>query len=293
MNLSVLIPVYNRDVTLLVSALASLLTKEKIISEIILLDDASASEFDILNQQLAEADFIFYSRNKSNCGRTITRKLLASQAQYDYLLFLDCDVKIISPGFIANYHAQMKDNTDVCSGGLVYEETEPDENKFKLHWRYGTFRESTPRVFLSSNFLIKKDVFLGMDFNAPLNQYGHEDTLWGIELKKKGVQAKFIDNPVMHEGIEECNSYIKKSLMAVENLLVLERLIGEEELARHVKLYEMYKKLDRYKVTGLVALAEKWYHSWIIKNLCSYEPSLKYFDWMRLAHFIRLKKTAK
>jgi glycosyltransferase involved in cell wall biosynthesis len=293
LNLSVLIPVYNRDVTLLVSSLASLLTKDKIVSEIILLDDASEPEFDILNQQLAEADFIFYSRNETNAGRTVTRKILAEQAKYNYLLFLDCDVKIVSPDFITKYHVQMKDNADVCSGGLVYDETEPDENKFKLHWRYGTFRESVQRVFLSSNFLIKKSIFTAMDFNAQLNQYGHEDTLWGIELNKKGVQARFIENPVRHEGIEEYDTYIKKSLMAAENLLVLEKMVGEQELTNHVKLYEVYKKLSKYKVTWLVALAEKWYHAEIIKNLGSYDPSLKYFDWMRLAHFIRLKNAAK
>jgi glycosyltransferase involved in cell wall biosynthesis len=274
----------------LVSSLASLLTKEKIASEIILLDDASDLSYHNNNVLLAEQDFILYSRNEANSGRTVTRKLLASQAKYEYLLFLDCDVKIISPDFILKYYEQMKAGTDICSGGLVYEETEPDQNKFKLHWRYGTFRESVQRVFLSSNFLIKKNVFTAMDFNAPLNQYGHEDTLWGIELKKKGMQTRFIENPVRHEGIEEYDTYIKKSLMAVENLLVLEKMVGEQELVKHVKLYEVYKKLDQYKITGLVALAEKWYHTSIIKNLGSYDPSLKYFDWLRLAHFIRLKK---
>lgn len=293
MNLSVLIPVFNRDVTLLVSSVASLLTKEKIASEIILLDDASELSYHHNNEKLTEQDFILYSRNESNCGRTVTRKLLAAQARYEYLLFLDCDVKVISPDFIANFHTQMKEGVDVCSGGLVYEETEPDQNKFKLHWRYGTFRESVQRVFLSSNFLIKKNVFTAMDFKAPLNQYGHEDTLWGIELKKKGMQARFIENPVRHEGVEEFDTYIKKSLLAVENLLVLEKLVGEKELASHVKLYDVYKKLNRYKITGLVALTEKWYHSSIVKNLGSYDPSLKYFDWMRLAHFIRLKRAAK
>jgi glycosyltransferase involved in cell wall biosynthesis len=272
---------------------ASLLTKEKIASEIILLDDASELSYHNNNEQLAELDFILYSRNEENRGRTLTRKLLAAHARYDYLLFLDCDVKIISPDFIAKYFAQMKENIDVCSGGLVYEETEPDQNKFKLHWRYGTYRESVQRVFLSSNFLIRKNVFTAIDFNAPLNQYGHEDTLWGIELKKKSMQTRFIGNPVRHEGIEEYDTYIKKSLMAVENLLVLEKMVGEQDLAHHVKLYEVYKKLSQYKITWLVALAEKWYHAEIIKNLGSYDPSLKYFDWMRLAHFIRLKKAAK
>jgi len=40
-SFSILIPIYNKDVTLLVSSLAQLIAKEKVVSEIILLDDAS------------------------------------------------------------------------------------------------------------------------------------------------------------------------------------------------------------------------------------------------------------
>jgi len=206
---------------------------------------------------------------------------------------LVCDVKIISPEFISKYSKQARQGVDVCSGGLVYDETEPDEHKYKLHWHYGTYRECKQSFFLSSNFLVKKKAFLDVQFDSPLNKYGHEDTLWGVEFKKKGMNMQFIDNPVLHEGLEEVNVYIDKSLQAVENLLILEKLIGEKELAEHVKLYEFYKKFDKYKLAGLVALAEKWYHKKIIANLSGYSPSLKYFDWLRLAHFIRLKKAAR
>ena len=275
---------------MLVSSLASLLIKEKTPGEIILLDDASEESYHLNNLRLAEQDFIIYYRSDVNNGRSMSRKLLAEKAKYDYLLFLDCDVRVISPEFISKYSVQVKNGVDICSGGLVYDETEPDDNRYKLHWRYGTQRESKQSSFLSSNFLVRKNVFLDVQFDSPLNQYGHEDTLWGIEFRKKGLNIQFIDNPVQHEGVEEVSVYIDKSLQAVENLLVLEKLIGEKELAEHVKLYEYYKKFDKYKITGLIALAEKWYHKKIIANLSGYSPSLKYFDWLRLAHFIRLKK---
>lgn len=290
MSLSVLIPVYNRDVTLLVSSLASLLAKEKKETEIILLDDASELSYHQGNQLLAEQGFIHYSRSEKNNGRILSRRQLARLAKYDYLLFLDCDIRIIRPDFIARYYDQINSGADVCIGGLVYEETEPELYKYRLHWRYGSFRESRHPFFLSSNFLIRKNIFLDMPFDSPLNQYGHEDTLWGIQLKRKGVKMYFTDNPVQHEGIEEASAYIDKSLRAVENLLILEKLVGAEELARHVKLYNYYKKSDRYFLNGLIALTEKWYHKRILKNLSGYNPSLKYFDWLRLAHLIRIKK---
>jgi len=73
LSLSVLIPVYNRDVTLLVSSLASLLIKEKTPGEIILLDDASEESYHTNNIKLAEHDFIIYYRNEVNNGRSINR----------------------------------------------------------------------------------------------------------------------------------------------------------------------------------------------------------------------------
>jgi glycosyltransferase involved in cell wall biosynthesis len=78
-SLSILIPVYNRDVTLLVSSLAKLIAQEKIVSEIILLDDASEPDIDLLNSKLSEAGFIYYFRNQTNLGRESTRKLLAQK----------------------------------------------------------------------------------------------------------------------------------------------------------------------------------------------------------------------
>jgi glycosyltransferase involved in cell wall biosynthesis len=277
---------------LLVSALASLLTREKTPGEIILLDDASDLSYQANNMKLAEQDFIVYYHSEVNKGRSISRRQLAELAKYEYLLFLDCDIKIISPEYISRYAEQIKHGVDVCSGGLVYDETEPDEHKYKLHWHYGTHRESRKSFFLSSNFLVRKNVFLELQDAPLLNQYGHEDTLWGILFKKNGRQMQFIDNPVQHEGVEEVHTYIKKSLQAVENLLVLENLLGGNELAAHVKLYEYYKKFEKYHLTGLVAWAEKIYHKTIMENLAGYSPSLKYFDWLRLAHFIRLKKAA-
>ena len=279
---------------MLVSSLASLLTKEKIVSEIILFDDASEPEYVNSNQILAEGDFIFHYRNSTNAGRMKTRKILAEKARYNYLLFLDCDVKIIRPDFISKYYEQIKENAGVCCGGIVYDEEEPADVKFKLHWKYGRKRESKhledKQGFLSGNFLISKNLFLNFNTELELPQYGHEDTLWGIELFKKWIPVKIMDNPVLHEGLEETSTYIKKSLMAVENLLLLERVIDKDLLARNVKLYNWYIKLDKYLLSGLIEKTERVFHSAILKNLSSYNPSLRFFDWMRLAHLVRLQK---
>ena len=294
MSLSILIPVYNRDVTLLVSSLAKLIAQEKIVSEIILLDDASEPDIDLLNSKLAEGGFIYYFRNQTNLGRENTRKLLAQKANYSHLLFLDCDVKIANPDFIAKYAEQVKMNTAVCIGGLLYDEERPDQCKYKLHWKYGREREtkvnSGDGIFLSSNFLMQKDLFLNLSLDINLTQYGHEDTLIGIELKKREIPILSVDAPVVHEGLEENSVFIKKSLHAVENLIVLEEIAGPDLLTEHIRLYRWYKRLSSLYLNEFIEKLEALFHKLVMKNLHSCNPGLKYFDWMRLAHFIRLKK---
>jgi len=292
LSLSVLIPVYNRDVTLLVSSLASLLSKEKIPAEIILLDDASAPEYDQLNQHLADGNFIFYSRNLENKGRIKTRELLAEQANYPYLLFLDCDVKISGPGFINAYFKEIKNQTPVCCGGLLYDKI-PHDCNYRLHWKYGTERESSRdknnSLFLVSNLLITKHLFLDLSFEKQLMPYGHEDTLWGIELKRKRIAIKTIDNPVIHEGLSITDDYLEKSLQAVENLVLLEQWVDKSELAANVRLYRWYQKLNSFRLAGLVEKTESLFHSRVLKNLHSCNPRLFFFDLFRLASLIRKK----
>ena len=121
-------------------------------------------------------------------------------------------------------------------------------------------------------------------------QYGHEDTLIGIELKKRKIPILSIDASVIHEGLEENSVFIKKSLQAVENLIVLETIAGQDLLKEHIRLYRWYHKLSNLYLNGVIEKLETLFHKLVMKNLHSCNPGLKYFDWMRLAHFIRLKK---
>ena len=220
--------------------------------------------------------------------------MLAQKANYPHLLFLDCDVKIANPDFIAKYAEHVKISTSVCIGGLLYDEERPEQCKYKLHWKYGRERESKVNsgdgIFLSSNFLIQKDLFLNLSLNVNLTQYGHEDTLIGIELKKRKIRTISIDAPVVHEGLEENTIFIKKSLQAVENLIVLEKIAGGDLLKENIKLYRWHEKFAGLLLNGFIEKMEGLFHKSIMKNLHSCNPRLKYFDWIRLAHFIRLKR---
>jgi glycosyltransferase involved in cell wall biosynthesis len=119
-GLSVLIPVYNFNVTSLVQALSVQLQKTGNEGEIILLDDGSSPETLPVNQSLKNIPFVIYNQNEKNEGRMAARQRLSGLARYDYLLFLDCDSEIINDDFLASYFSLIKENILLASGGRIY-----------------------------------------------------------------------------------------------------------------------------------------------------------------------------
>ena len=47
--------------------------------------------------------------------------------------------------------------------------------------------------------------------------YGHEDTLFAMELKRHGFAVTHIDNPLEHIGIEPVEEFLRKSANGVTN----------------------------------------------------------------------------
>ena len=99
--ISILIPIYNFAVKELVSKLSRQAQDLNIDFEILCIDDNSKSKYINLNKDLEKINGVIYKINKKNIGRSAIRNLLTKQSKYDYLLFLDCDVKI-KDNFIKN-----------------------------------------------------------------------------------------------------------------------------------------------------------------------------------------------
>ncbi|MBQ0151402.1 MAG: glycosyltransferase, partial [Chryseobacterium sp.] len=102
MKLSICIPIYNFDVRKLVFDLKKEINRDSIDAEIILIDDASADKFKNYNQELQSQVDTFLLLDE-NLGRAKIRNLFLKYAQGDYLLFLDCDGKIINAQFLSKY----------------------------------------------------------------------------------------------------------------------------------------------------------------------------------------------
>lgn len=294
--LSILIPIYNFDIRTFVSELHSQSKDANIIFEIILIDDASEIKFQEINKELDNLEFVKYIQLKKNIGRSKIRNLLAEQAKYEYLLFADCDSEIPNKNFINNYIAHCKGELIIC-GGRTYKNQKPFCNKEYFRWLYGTKREVknankrtkfANRSFMTNNYIISKSIHNIVKFDENISQYGHEDTLFGIELKRKKTEIKHIDNPLIHIGLETCMDFINKTKKGIDNLNYLTNNYEYPELFEDIRLLKIYKRTSN--LSFLIRLYFIIFKKITEKNICGIFPSLKLFDLYKLGYFHTIKK---
>ena len=294
--LSILIPTYNFSVFKLVEELHRQAENCKIAYEILIYDDAS-SLFLEENEQINSLQNCQYKILDKNIGRSAIRNLLAKEAKYENLLFLDADTLPVNLNFIAAYLPFIENPEIVVYGGIVYQEEAPEKSKI-LRWKYGRSREAHPvnernkkkyLRFLTLNFFIKKSVFEKVRFNEKMPNLRHEDTLFGQDLKQARIEVAHIDNPVLHLGLENNADFLEKSLASVATLhdFVKQGILDEKD----VKLSAYAKKIK--KIIGLKGLFIFFYtrnKKRLYRNLISGNPSLLVFDLYRLGYFFELKQ---
>ncbi len=294
--LSILIPVYNFDVRALVVRLQHQGEKSLIPYEIICLDDNSSEQFRNLNRELEQLENVSYSKLQKNIGRSAIRNRLAEMANYEFLLFMDCDSMPETDFFVFNYAAKLEENT-VLYGGRSYSPEKPFDKSLYFHWFYGSSREvksvlersQNPfRSFMTNNFVIPKKLMLEIGFDESLKQYGHEDTVFGLELKRRGVQILHLDNPLRHIGLEKASVFLKKSEQAIENLLLL---MHKHDLKDDIKLLRYF-----VKTRVLHPIIYIWFYlfrSYLKIKLVGPKPSLRTFDLYKLGYMVYFSKMKK
>jgi glycosyltransferase involved in cell wall biosynthesis len=215
--------------------------------ELVIIDDDSAREFQLANRNITnEAAYIQLS---DNIGRSAIRNLFLKHTRYKYLLFLDCDSLITSNNFLNVYVDLLKENPALICGGRVYDNRAPGRDKI-LRWKYGKQKESKSqqqrqqspyRSFMTNNFIIDRKILEAFPFDTRLEGYGHEDTLFGYTLKKKGVTVSHADNPVLNGGLENNLEYLQKTEAGIRNLIKILRFThSDPELIDDVSLLRYY-----------------------------------------------------
>jgi glycosyltransferase involved in cell wall biosynthesis len=297
-DVSLCIPVYNFSIEPLIAKLSKEILEYAIKAEIVVIDDASDPLFRTTNRLLTEKYPVNYVQLEKNIGRSSIRNLFLLYVKSPLLLFLDCDVMPLDDKFISNYLSATREDPIVVCGGIKYPQELPSE-KNKLHWEYGRKRESLPATsrnrnpyscFLASNFIIPREVFEAIRFNENLKGYGHEDTLFGIELEKKGVRLRHIDNPTEHLKLDTAEEFILKTENALRNLYDLYRS-NVYPLEHYVKLIKANNFLKTLRLSTVASvLYGKFDKGGMRRKLLNGSSDLKLLDWYKLLFFISLKK---
>ena len=256
--LSICIPIYNFDVTTLVQSLIKEKSQLNDIVEILLIDDGSTIHKE-KNKELART--CSYIELHTNIGRSKIRNLFTSYAKQPYLLFLDCDSLLTSPNFIANYLIEIKKGVLICCGGRIYPKQCPSIHQ-RLSWKYGIISESKPAAvrsqnpnssFMTNNFIIQKALFNTIKFDERLTEYGHEDTLFGYELKKNQLSIVHIQNPILNGALETNENFTRKTEVGIQNLVLILNFIDDDlTFYKDIHLLRTYLKVKPFRSVFLI-----------------------------------------
>ena len=291
MKLSVLIPTYNYDCTGLVRQLLLQLPPE---GELIVGDDCSTdSAINAKNREIEKLPGcrIFWANH--NMGRAAIRNALAREAKGEWLLFIDADAEVRSESFIANYLTMTEEAQVICGGTgnlpkcprpaarLRYDYEVAVEKRLTLEYR----RHSPYAQFTTFNFLILRELFLSICFDEQLHEYGHEDTRFGLELKRRGIKVLHIDNKLTHLGLEDAEVYLQKTETALRSLASLD--IDQQ---KHVRVSTLALSLERWHLIGLVRILYIIGKPLLRTNLLGKHPSQVLFAFYKLGAYTQFHK---
>ncbi|GAA0758125.1 glycosyltransferase family 2 protein [Psychroflexus lacisalsi] len=292
--LSILIPIYNFDITQLVVELKKQINNLDNTVEIIAFDDHS-SHYIEKNKKTAQKYNLNYDYLERNLGRSGIINLLAKHANYEYLLILDCDVLPKTDQFLSTYLSAVSQETEAIYGGRRHEYIKEKTNK--LRWKYGFYKEDKTVIerlrkpylsTLTNNLLIKKELFQCIRFNEILTKYGYEDTLFAYELKKRRSHVEHIDNPVIHKDIDENSIFVDKTERALINLKTIynSKLIP----AKEIQLLKVYEKIKSLKLEVVISQLFIFFENKIRNGLTSDRNNLTLFNIYKLGYFCKINR---
>lgn len=290
--LSILLPSYNNrcyDVVDTLQRQASVI--DGLQYEIIVADDGG-DDLDIkeCNKAINDLPNCRYIIRERNIGRAAIRNFLASQAKYEWLLFLDSDINIDDESFVRNYIEGPKDDL-VCGGVRICHNDDCGSN---LRYRYEHAEEhnhtedkrnkNTFASFRTTNFMIRRSVMNNLKFDERFTRYGYEDVMYGRQLKENGFHILHIDNPVTYTHFEDNPTYLSKIEEALTTLHFF-----RTELEGYSPLNDMTNRLRRWQVLWLIRLWHRIFHSMEKSNLIGHNPSLTILSLYKLGYFASLK----
>jgi hypothetical protein len=247
------------------------------------------------NQEINQLDNCSFLVNEKNLGRGQTINKLVSLAKFNLLVLLDCDTKPKDHSFIGNY-LQFKEssNAKIAFGGIIYSDEKPSPIEM-LRWVYGRKRESVSvenrkrnpyKSALTSNLLVEKQVMIENPFHKEITEYGFEDMVLMLDLKKNNIEIQHIDNPLYHLKLDTSIDFITKFHSSLKNL----KKLSDKEIIHHndSQITKVFYWIKRFKLVALFSFAFDKSKKLMVQNLVSASPSVFVFDLYRLGYFCKI-----
>lgn len=288
--LSILIPVYNYSIVRLVTDLHRQARETLVDFEIIVMEDGETLRTKE-NRCIGQLEHCQHIVLPKNIGRSAIRNQLADVAIYEFLIFMDGDAEVASPNYLNKYLTFCKEEC-VVIGGTAYDAKEMNP-QFSLRLKYGREREaklfehsltakSRTLNFATFNFLVSKSIFNRVRFDETIRGYGHEDTLFGHQLQVLNHRLVYIDNSLIHKGLDDNDTFIKKTEEATLNLYKLYQTGRYPFLVDDSKLLRAYVKLEKWRLIRFFSLFFKLFQSPLKRQLSALNPNLRLYDLYKL-----------
>ena len=293
-SISILIPSYNNVCVDLVKDLrhqAESIRKEnpEFKFEIIVADDGSTRKETVeKNRAIGALDDCTFIECPQNRGRAVIRNFLAQQAHNDYLLFLDCDLKVDDANFL-NYYLHTGDSPVVCGGITI--QTVGTPPAFNLRYNYEKAYEKavaadasrlyTSKEFRSTNFIIKRDIMLSYPFDERFYEYGYEDVLFGKRLNEAGIKVLHINNAMAMTDLENNALFVEKT---EESLRTLYKF--RNDLRGYSHILSIVERLRAFHLLSCARHLFCFAANGMRVNLTGSHPRLPLFNWYKLGYYI-------
>lgn len=292
-ELSILMPCYNNECHALVADVCAqaesiIRSGRRLKYEVIVADDGSTDQSVISkNKKIDTLPECTYEVRGRNVGRAAIRNHLARAARYEWLLFIDSDMKLRNGSFLKNY-------IDTESRGAIYGGYEvngdPGMLKGNLRYKYESKynrnasaeerRKSPYDNFHVSNLAILRSIMLDHPIDERVTRYGHEDLIFGKALKQAGVEIINIDNPVSFEDFEDNRCFLAKTEESIE---MLHKLRGE--LEGYSNVLAAARRLEKARLSKAFRTAFRLTAKAIKSNLTGNNPSILLFNIYKLGLF--------
>lgn len=291
--LSILIPTRDYTCYQLVADLHEQAERLNVPYEIIVAEDGSHSQVNIIaNHKVTELSHCRHLINKEHLGPAGIRNLLAREAVYNWIVFIDSDAKVEKTDFLYTYYIYIG-KADVVVGGLRHQQENHNPNvslRFKYEKAADLHRSAAERSlnpyskFTPFNVMMRRSTFLCIRFDERCKDYGYEDALFGVELKKRKTSILHIENPLIHTGLDTNETFLRKSETALRNLKVLN---GRMEGNSYVE--NAYNQLCKLHMGWGIRGFHRLFGGLLRRNLLSKHPSLFLFSVYKLGYFSTLQ----